>query len=73
MINKAEASQIKQLMNENGWEILTRYLAEYIEKKNSEKITGQNEFETLRTLHERQGCVDGLTDFFEQLDKKAFE
>lgn len=73
MLNKAEISQLKQLMKEEGWEILLRVLAGYINELNAENITGQNAFEALRALHSRQGKVEGLTEFFEHLDKKAFE
>jgi len=73
LLSKPEIGQLQQLMKEDGWEILLRQLADYIDKVNAEKVTGANEFESLRMLHTNQGRVDGLTEFFDKLDKKAFE
>lgn len=72
-INKAEISQLKLLMKESAWETLLRLLGEHMDAINAEDISGTNEFETLRMLHTNQGKVDGLKEFFDQLERKAFE
>lgn len=72
-IGKTEASMIRNLMNEQGWQILQGLLADRIRDIQAEKIVGTNEFDTLRLLHTNQGKVDGLSNFFASLDEGAFE
>lgn len=72
-LSKAEISQIKLFMKEDGFEVLLRILAQHIDEINATKVTGQNAFETLRELHIREGKVEGLTEFFDRLERNAFE
>lgn len=72
-LSKTEISQLKELTKENGWDVLMKYLGQYIEETNGIEINGQNAFETLRMLHTNQGKVSGVTEFFDRLERKAFE
>lgn len=71
--DKGQIAQLKRLVQEDGWDILTGVvLAGYLEKINV-PITGNNEFETLRDLHTQQGKEEGLKDFFDYVEKMGFE
>lgn len=71
-LNKSEASAIKSLQREAGWEALVKLLGEHVESLRAEPITGSNAFEELRSLHTKQGKIDGLLEFFDIIDQKAY-
>lgn len=60
-------------MKEPGWDIVLRILGEDIDTINGEEIGGNNEFETLRSLHRNEGRVQGLKDFFDKLEHGAVD
>lgn len=72
-LTKAQQGQIRSLMKENGWEAVTRFVALKLDQWRAEAVTGQNAFEELRTLHKRDGKVEGLLEFMDQLERQAFE
>ena len=72
-LNKAEQSQVRSLMKEDRWDIVIKFLGEKLDQWRSEKIVGQNAFESLRMLHTRDGKVEGVNEFFEQLERGAFD
>lgn len=57
------------LADKPGWEALLKLVAMTINDLNSRQVSGQNEFETLRSLHMREGQVKGLTEFFDGIEK----
>jgi hypothetical protein len=75
MINikeKVDRAKVKQWIRETegSYDVVMRHVEAYIDGKDeASKITGQNEFETLRILHINQGKVEGVREFFEQLEK----
>lgn len=73
-LEKGQQALIKRLMSEDGWDILTGILlASYVSRLRDEPITGMNEFETLRDLHTKQGKVEGLTEFFSNVEQMNFD
>jgi len=72
-LTKTEASLIRKLMSDQGWELIQKTLANRIRDIQADKVVGTNEFETLRMLHSNQGKAEGLTEFFADLEKGAFE
>lgn len=72
-MKRAEASALKSLMKESGWSVLEQKLADHITKLEAEKVVGGNAFEELRALHTKQGKVDGLREFFDMLERGAFD
>lgn len=74
ILDKGQQALIKRYIKEDGWDTLTGVvLASYISNLTENPITGTNEFETLRELHTRQGKVEGLTEFFSEVEKMNFE
>lgn len=73
MAEKSDSALLKQLMREDGWDLLMRHLGAYIDEINAEKVTGATEFEALRMLHTNQGRAEGAKNFFEKVEKHAFE
>lgn len=72
-ITTAEASQIRSLMQEQGWDVVQRLLEDEVASINAEPAQGSDAFSTLRALHRREGRVDGLKSFFEKLERGATE
>lgn len=72
-ITKVQGQQLKGMMKEDAWDTVIKLLAIFIEEDNAQEITGNNEFETLRALHRHQGRVEGLTTFFDKLERGAFD
>ena len=69
----ADKQRIKWLMKTEQWDSILRFFAYKIGQWNDEKTTGTNEFETLRMLHTKQGKVEGLEEFMNQLEHEALE
>lgn len=67
-LNKTDTGQLMGMMGKPGWEVLLKLVSMTIGELNSREIPGQNEFETLRALHTRQGKVDGLKEFFNGIE-----
>lgn len=64
---------LKTLAKMEEWNVLVLFLGEYIEKLNEKEIVGTNAFEELRSLHKRQGGVEELKNFFDIIERQAFE
>lgn len=72
-LSSADKTRIKQLMKTDEWDSVVKFFAIKIDAWRTEKIVGTNEFETLKNLHSREGKVDGLEEFMNQLEQQAFE
>lgn len=70
-LNKLQKQKLGRLVRDDVWDILVLALDEQIVKIQSEKVTGSNDFETLRMLHTNQGKVDGLKEFFNKVETDA--
>jgi hypothetical protein len=71
-MNKASASILQSLMREQGWDLVIKCLAEYMDEL-KEPVTGNSAFEELRALHKQQGGIEALREFFDRLESKAFD
>jgi hypothetical protein len=67
-LNKGESASLMAIMDKPCWSALTKLVAMTINELNAREIPGQNEFETLRALHIRQGRTEGLKEFFNDLE-----
>ncbi len=68
-LNKNESSQVLTIMDKPGWEALMKLVALTINDLNSRSAGGSNAFETLKSLHLREGKVAALEEFFNDLEK----
>ncbi len=72
-LNKLQKSQIKAWMQEESYTAVFQFFTNRINQIRAEEITGNSEFETLRALHMKQGREQALLEFFNDLDKQAYE
>lgn len=72
-ITKIQGQQLKKMMQGDEWDTVIKLLGEFTDEENALEITGTNEFETLRALHRHEGVRDGLSRFFEKLERGAFD
>ena len=72
-IDKVQAQAIKRLMQDDAWTVVEIALENRLRRLRDQEVTGNNEFETLRALHKQQGKVEGLAEFFEDLEKQVFD
>ncbi len=72
-IDKTQAAAIKRLMQSDAWSVVEQALANRVNKLKAEEVNGSDEFQTLRMLHKKQGKIEGLVEFFEDLEKQAFD
>lgn len=72
-ITKAQEAQIRSLMKDDRWDAVVRYVALKLERWQDERISGANEFETLRALFTRDGKVEGVREVFDGMEQQAFE
>lgn len=68
ILNKSDSAQIFSLMEHKGWGVLTKLVAMTVNDLNARKAAGTNEFEVLRSLHIKEGRVDALKEFFNDVE-----
>lgn len=61
-------AKLKNLMTTDTWDILIKMLNRRVAELYQDPITGRDSFETLRALHMREGRIDGLLKFFDDLE-----
>ena len=68
-----DKKRLQKLQRHEEYESLLLFLAEFIDKLRDENVIGSTEFETLRLLFIRDGKVQGLKQFFDNLDQQLFD
>ena len=56
------------LMDKPGWSALLALVAATINELNAREVTGQNEFEIIRSVFIREGRVGALKEFFNDIE-----
>lgn len=64
-------AKVRTLMMTDEWDALMRLVNRRVVNLSREPVTGRDAFETLRALHTREGRIDGLLKFFDDLDNGA--
>lgn len=59
-------------MRDERWTAVIQFLALKLDQWRAQEITGSSAFEELRALHKRDGKVEGMNEFMEQLEAQAF-
>lgn len=72
-LDKAQVGALKRLMQNDAWDVLTQAYENRVKRLQSEPTVGQNAFEELRMLHKQQGKIEGLVEFFSDIEKMAFD
>lgn len=67
-LNKTESGQVMALVDKPGWTALIHLASMTINELNAREVSGSNEFETLRSIHTRQGKVEALKEFFKGIE-----
>lgn len=68
MIDKLAKQQIKALLNDNRFDGIVSFYEEYCDKIRKENVIGNNEFETLRNVFLKEGKLQGIKNFFDELE-----
>lgn len=68
MIDKLAKQQIKALLNDNRFDGIVRFYEEYCDKIRKENVIGNNTFETLRNTFLKEGKLQGIKNFFDELE-----
>ena len=71
MLNKLEKSQIKELMRSPGWDALMIFAGKIIDKWTKEEVKADTEFETLWRMATQKGKIEGLKEYFDNLDSEV--
>lgn len=71
MEEKQLMAKLKNLMTTESWDILIKLMNRRVGELHRESITGRDAFETLRALHMKEGRIDGLLKFFDDLEIMA--
>jgi hypothetical protein len=67
-INKLESGMVMKMMETPGWGALMKLVATTINELNAREVTGQNEFEIIRSVFIREGRVGALKEFFNDIE-----
>lgn len=67
-----DKNQIKALMRDEKWESVIKFVALKLDQWREQPIIGTTAFEELRSLHKRDGKVEGVNEIFDQLEKQAY-
>jgi len=66
-----ERKQLQDLMSSQGWEVLEKYMEEYLNNFKSDTIRKATEFDTIWEASNLEGGKYHLTNFFAQAEKEA--
>ena len=69
-MNKIQKQQLKRLMEDANFEVLTSFYQEIMENTKNENIIGIDNDETLKLTLMREGKLMGLRTFFSNLEKE---
>ncbi len=72
-LNKAQHAQVRSLMKDERWDALIKFSGMKLDQWREQKISGNDAFQELRALHTRDGKVEGLLEFLDQLERNAFD
>jgi hypothetical protein len=72
-IKPADWTRIKHLLKSDEWDSVLKFFSYKISQWNDEEISGENEFQTLKNLHQKKGKVEGLKEFMNQMEQQALE
>ena len=72
-LSPIEKSKLKAFVKDDIYDLLMKLVYERVAQWNTDRPSGTNAFETLRAMHIRDGKVDGLTEFFSDLEKNGFD
>ncbi len=72
-LTKQEKGMIKGLMREQAWQALMKFVALKTEQWKGQPVGGKDAFETLRSLHTRDGKVEGINELFDEMEKTVSE
>ena len=72
-LQKLDKAKVKAWIRDSdgSYDIISRLMAEYAVIINNTEITGENAFQTLKQLHTQKGKVDGVTEFFNEIERLA--
>lgn len=68
-LNKQEAAALTNLVRGDAWDVLQRVFEGRVREIQGEEVNGIDAFQTLRMLHKNQGKVEGLVEFFNELEQ----
>jgi len=68
-MDKRTSQQIKSLLNDPKFDSIDTAKEEYLKKIKDENVIGNNEFEVLRNTFTKEGKIQSIVDFFNQLEQ----
>lgn len=71
MITNAERSQIKQLLNSPQWQTIQRVADLLCEQIGDERTSKQTQWESIKTLLKKEGEIEGIKRFLQELFTQA--
>lgn len=73
ILNKSEKQAIKSLIGDKRFDVLLKFYEAMLEKWKAETGIGFNEFDTLKLTFMKEGKINGLKNFFDELENQAHE
>jgi hypothetical protein len=71
MINKGQASLLRQLLLHDGFQVLLDMAEKTIDKWDNENVIGNTDFETLKLTFSKEYKKQGLRDFLDLVEREA--
>lgn len=71
MISQSEALQIRKLLQSQEWQTAQRLAEEIIKKIQDSSSVQASEWETLRTVCNKEGQIQGIRNFINNLYEQA--
>lgn len=66
-------AKLKRLLQSSDWEVIYTFQAIMEDKWNANPLKGKTEFETVCNVVERDGKINGLKEFFDNIEKIALD
>lgn len=73
MVDALTKNKLKSLIRENNWEAIYNFVADVTSKWHDEEYKEEDQFNTMWNMARKQGKIDGLKEFFEDLERLTLD
>ena len=69
-LDRSQIAALKKLVRSDDWDLLIIAMGSYLDELNREEIVGDTEFQVIRAVFLKQGGMQHLKAFFDEIEKQ---
>lgn len=72
-MDKLLSKKLKQLLEDEKFEALAAFYGEYLNKLREQNVIGEDNGQTLKLTYMREGGIQAIKDFFNNLEREIYD